>query len=570
MDTKQDQQDHQDKLGARKTRKRKYNEISDDKDNDNDNNKDNDKEEKETIGYMNELLIDYNIPMKYVAKLKGHNKLISTMCIDKSGTRLLTGSYDNKVKFWDFGGMNEKLESFREITPFDGYPIKSLEYNYSGSKFLCCTGSHKAVIYDRDGRLLIEFKQGDMYIRDMNHTFGHTMPLMGGKWFGYNYLNQNVNQISTWSQDSTFRIWDIDYDKQCKQIIKARNKTGKRISITCADYNSSLHNSFIIILGTNDGSIQLFDHKSHCKRPKKIIENGHIKGSDISCVMFDKSDNNIFLTRGGMNDNTLKIWDIRNISKSKPLKCINNMYNITSLSNIIQSPDKRLYITLCSNAKDEKIGKSSLSFIDKKNLNEITRIPISEKSINYVLWHSKINQLFVGGNDSNVRIYYDDKPKSKNGVLLCAKKKYKKKHIDEQMKYFKIINPNALKVYKKHNQILQDKRKKDLLLHKPEMPHYGIGVQGRINTESFSAHVYKSHEKNIMSQVDPRDRLLMFNEKAEQNPEFTAIYKVNQPKPVFQEKNQQELEQSEIVSKLYAESVGARQYNQNIKKQKTS
>ena len=555
-------------FGKKKKDKQDNNDqVKESKENDQFNKK---KFEKEIDG----IISDYNIPLKYAAKLKGHNKLISTMCIDKSGTRLLSGSYDNCVKFWDFGGMNESLQSFREKIPCEGYPVKSLSYNYSGSKFLCCTGSHKPQIYDRDGRLLIEFISGDMYIRDMNHTFGHTMPLMGGKWFGYNYLNQNVNQISTWSQDSTFRIWDIEYNenKRCKQIIKARNKTGKRISITSADYNNGLHNSFIIILATQDGSIQIFDHKSHCKRPKKIIENAHIKGTEISDVMFDKSDNNIFITRGGRDDNTLKIWDIRNISKGEPIKIFKNMWNITSLSNIIQSPDKQLYVSLCSNAKDLKIGKSTLCFIDRKELNEKIRIPISDKPINYVLWHSKINQIFVGGNDSNIRIYYDDKPKSKNGVLLCAKRKYKKKHIDEQVKYYKIINPNALRIYKRHNQLLQEKRKKDLLLHKPEMPHYGIGVQGRINTESFSAHVYKSQEKNVMSQVDPRDRLLLFNEKAEQNQQFTAIYNINQPKPVFQEKNKEEIEANNIVSKLYSDMPGARQYTElpPKKKQKTN
>merc|ERR1739842_166570 len=112
----------------------------------------------------------------------------------------------------------------------------------------------------------------------------------------------------------------------------------------------------------------------------------------------------------------------------------------------------------------------------------------------------------------------EEEGKSKNGVLLCAKRKYKKKHI----------------------QLAREKRKKDLLLHMPEEPHYGIGHHGRFNTDSFSHGVYKSQEKNVMSQVDPRDRLLLFDDKARQNPEFTAIYSVNQPKPVFQEVDEQE------------------------------
>jgi len=522
--------------------------------------------ERNTKKYFEHIIKEYQIPIKYVAKLKGHRKLISTMSIDKSGTRLITGSYDNTVKLWDFGGMNESLNHFREIIPCEGYPIKSLAFNHTGSMFLCCTASHKPMIYDRDGRQLMVFNQGDMYIRDMNHTFGHTMPLMGGNWFGYNYLHCNVNEIATWSQDSTFRIWDVETSeasKNCKQIIKARNKSGKRISITSADYNQGIHDSFLIVLGTNDGSLQLFDHKSHCQRPTKVIGNAHTKGTDVSCVMFDKSQSNshCFVTRGGFNDNTMKVWDTRNLSHSQPLKSFDSMWNITSLCNVIESPDRKMYVTLCSNQKDEAIGKSVLCFIDKKELMEMIRIPISEKPINTVLWHSKINQMFIGGNDSNVRVFYEDAPRSKNGVLLCAKRKYKKKHIDEQMKYFRIINPNALRVYKRHSQILADKRRKDLLLHKPQEPHYGIGVAGRINTESFSAHVYASQEKNVMSQVDPRDRLLLFDEKAKQQQQFTAIYNINQPQPIFQENDEQDIEANNIVNQLYSDMPGSKQYN---------
>eukprot|EP01084_Bolivina_argentea_P165467 287461_1 len=98
------------------------------------------------------------------------------------------------------------------------------------------------------------------------------------------------------SQDSTFRIWDINqFNGKCKQIIKSRNKTGKRISITSCDFSNGIHNSLLIVLGCYDGSLQIFDHKSHCKRPKKIISNAHIADSDISCIKFDEYNSNIFL-----------------------------------------------------------------------------------------------------------------------------------------------------------------------------------------------------------------------------------------------------------------------------------
>ncbi len=497
------------------------------------------------------------IPMKFVAKLKGHSKLISTMAIDRSGTRLLSGSYDSTVRFWDFGGMNEKLESFRSITPTEGYPVRSLRYNHSGSMFLCCTTSHRPLIYNRDGRLLHEFKSGDMYIRDMTHTFGHTMPLTGGRWFGRNALRQNVSEIATWSQDSTFRVWDVESaNGRCKQVIKARCKSGKRLSVTAAGFGAGAGGGpFLVSLGCNDGSIQLFDHKSHCKRPVTTVSNAHCGGTDISDVYFDEHDGHRMVTRGGRGDNTLKVWDLRAIRECQPLAAVHKMWNITSLSNTAQSPDGRLYVTACSAPEDRKEGKSALSCIDSKTLVEMIRIPLSERAVNAVLWHKAIGQLFVGGNDCSVRVLYEEEGRSKNGVLLCAKRKYKRKHIEDQMQYFKILNPNALRVYKRHSQLQREKRKRDLLKHKPEMPHYGIGHHGRFNTDSFTHGVYKSQEKNVMSQVDPRDRLLLFDEKAKQDQQFTAIYNVNQPKPVFHQNNeqddQQEMEANSIVKQLY-------------------
>eukprot|EP01084_Bolivina_argentea_P116664 207249_1 len=138
---------------------------SDDTTNNNNNTNGTTQSKEDTSKYIEHIVSSYQIPMKYVDKLKGHSKLISTMCLDLSGTRLLTGSYDNTVKLWDFGGMNQNLESFRTITPFDGHPVTSLDYNYSGSMFVCCTTAHGAKVYNRDGRQLIEFCCGDMYIR---------------------------------------------------------------------------------------------------------------------------------------------------------------------------------------------------------------------------------------------------------------------------------------------------------------------------------------------------------------------------------------------------------------------
>ena len=42
---------------------------------------------------------------------------ISALALDPAGARLVTGSYDYQVKFWDFAGMDAGLRSFRTISP---------------------------------------------------------------------------------------------------------------------------------------------------------------------------------------------------------------------------------------------------------------------------------------------------------------------------------------------------------------------------------------------------------------------------------------------------------------------
>ena len=42
---------------------------------------------------------------------------ISALGLDPAGARLITGSYDYDIKFWDFAGMDNSLQSFRSMTP---------------------------------------------------------------------------------------------------------------------------------------------------------------------------------------------------------------------------------------------------------------------------------------------------------------------------------------------------------------------------------------------------------------------------------------------------------------------
>ena len=48
---------------------------------------------------------------------------VSAMGLDPSGARLVTGSLDYEVRFWDFAGMDASLQSFRTLRPCERWAM---------------------------------------------------------------------------------------------------------------------------------------------------------------------------------------------------------------------------------------------------------------------------------------------------------------------------------------------------------------------------------------------------------------------------------------------------------------
>lgn len=71
---------------------------------------------------------------------------MSALAVDHSGSRVLSGSYDYTVRMYDFQGMNARLESFRQLEPFEGHQVRSLSWSPTADRFLCVTGSAQAKV----------------------------------------------------------------------------------------------------------------------------------------------------------------------------------------------------------------------------------------------------------------------------------------------------------------------------------------------------------------------------------------------------------------------------------------
>jgi hypothetical protein len=146
---------------------------SDEDDSDNDDG-DSDGDEDSGMGGL--------VPCSHEALLKGHSKPVIALALDPAGARLITGGGDCTVRMWDFNGMDMSLKSFREITPWEGQHVKSLQFSITGDKFLCATTKNQCVLYSRDGAKEVEFIKGDMYVHDMTQTKGHVAALVTARW----------------------------------------------------------------------------------------------------------------------------------------------------------------------------------------------------------------------------------------------------------------------------------------------------------------------------------------------------------------------------------------------------
>jgi WD repeat-containing protein 70 len=220
---------------------------------------------------------------------------VSALSLDPSGSRLVSGSYDYDLKFWDFGGMGPGLKPFKGLEPVEGHPIHHVEYSLSGDSLLVITSSLKPKLYSREGVEIAEFANGDMYLRDMRHTKGHVGEVTSAMWHPYTREN-----FLTGSSDSTVRIWDVNDKWEHKSVLIVRGKgTGQRTKITACAYSPDAK---WIGAASTDGTLNIWGNNGPMARPYGTVD-GHVRQTETSGIVFSQ-DGNQLVTRGG--DDTVK------------------------------------------------------------------------------------------------------------------------------------------------------------------------------------------------------------------------------------------------------------------------
>eukprot|EP00842_Homolaphlyctis_polyrhiza_P001540 jgi/Hompol1/2387/HPOL_001445-RA len=494
-------------------------------DDDDDDDEEDDDDELEEDDVQNDFEAD-TLPVSHQATLKDHSRTVSAISLDPSGARLITAGRDYTVKLWDFHGMSSSMRPFRSFEPYDGNPIRDVQFSTSGDQFLIAASTPQMRIYDRDGNKILEFPKGDPYLRDLKHTKGHVSALTCVRWHP---VDKRV--CASASLDSTVRIWDIQKTDRQKDVIYVRSKqSGGRTNVTSASYS---HDGRQIACAGSDGALRIFNSNGPYLSPTHSLEGAHMQGAAVSSIVFS-IDNNHLITRA--MDDTLKLWDIRNFRKAVGI--VNNISSNFEETNAIFSPNNRFILTCVS--ADKSAAQGSVAVFDRHSLEKVQDIPVTGSAVR-VLWHAKLNQIFVGTSEGAVQTFYDP-VMSLGGIKVPLARKPKKLAVDDYevllSRNTEVLGPIITPGAYMRGERPRNKRKvheEEANRRRPEntMPVTGKGKGGRLGT-SVAEHLLKSITKDTRRQEDPREAILKFADAAAADPYWVApAYKSTQPQAVL-------------------------------------
>lgn len=507
----------------------------------------------------------YLLPVSHEVALEGQGKVVTSLDVDHSGSRLLAGSRDYSLRMFDFNGMKSDMRSFRRLEPSDGHPVHSVSLSPRGDAFLVATGSSQIKVYDRDGKERGVSVAGDMYIRDLRNTKGHISPCTHAQW----HPTDRYTGMTS-SDDGSIRVWDT-WNVLQKTVIKPQLAKPGRIAVTACAYN---HDGGLIGGGMFDGTLQIWDVKGKfgtaastgvVMPPKpqmiakqdwryvsgggRVLRNAHEPSTEITSLAF-ASNGHTLVSRGA--DESLKIWDLRKLKA--PVHVFTGLPTTHSETGCCFSPDESLILTGVSAQRDGTGG--ALLFFDVNKLQLVRRIGTVGSAV-AVHWHSRLNQIFVGTGDKAggcVRALYDP-TLSERGVLLCAARKPRAKDPLDFEAPVVIHTPHALPMFKEAKQIRKRKSERDhddaVKFHKPEvgssaatLGRGAAGLIGKTGGTLLTQYILKNHGmlKNP-AEEDIRAAILRHEAHADEFKAHTAAYNKTQPTKIFAEEDKEEQEE---------------------------
>ncbi|KAJ9155003.1 WD repeat protein [Pleurostoma richardsiae] len=470
-------------------------------------------------------------PVSHELVLKTHDRVVTSVSLDPSGSRLIMGSLDGTIKLHDFASMTPTtVRAFRTVDPWEtkasaasaeSHPINLVEFNpLSGSVFLCISAHPQAKIMSRDGDILTEFVKGDMYLRDMHNTKGHVSEITTGTW-----SPTDKNLCVTAGTDSTLRIWDINNKRSQKEVIVVKSKaagSAGRTRLTAVAWGTPVQGgNNVLVAAALDGSLVMYSGNGPYSRPAAEVRDAHkpdtwTGGIDIS------SDGRMVITRGG--DNTIKLWDTRKFKE--PLVSVSHPSTSDRfpMTNVKYAPNSTSIIT--------GSPTGDLHILNPGNLREELVTPITPGvPLIVVDWHPKLNQIVTGSANAETHVLYSP-TKSFRGALEVMMRAPKKRHIDDDPSLTmdqsvgisgdSIVTPGAIVGRKGAGVTASGKSRDPRRPAVPQQTPFG-------RNQPDEKHINENIPLSRMLHEDPREALLKYADVAKKDPMFTKAWSTTQP-----------------------------------------
>ncbi|KAF1957484.1 WD40 repeat-like protein [Byssothecium circinans] len=488
-------------------------------------------------------------PVSHELLVKTHEKPVTSITLDPSGTRVVTGSTDCTLKIHDLSSLTPTtIRAFKTVDPFVTKPSADATSHaihhvlfspHSGSQFLVITANPQARLFSRDGDMIAEYVKGDMYLRDKLNTKGHTSEVTSAAWHP-----TNRERFVTAGTDSTVRVWDVNKRMKQEQVVvhksKAAGSAGMTRMTAIAWGATAEGNSSMIVSAALDGSLVMWGGDGPWHRPAGEIRDAHTNdtwtsGLDIS------PDGRLVITRGG--DDTIKLWDTRKFKTP---------VNTTSHpSTSFQYPTSN--IKFSPNASSVITGSETghLHIFNPATLRPELVTPVTPGSpLITVNWHPKLNQIFTGSANGQTTILFNP-TLSTSGALTILSKAPKKRHLDDDPNFTTDMDPLGMagdavtsggggpaagSFAARHPTVglTASGRSRD-----PRRPHMPQTTPFAKNTPD-QKYVMEQIEGSDMRDEDPREALLKYAPKEGEKAVFTGAWEKTQPKAIFKDYDSEE------------------------------
>ena len=515
---------------------------------------------------------DDEFPVSHELVLKTHDRTVTTVTLDHSGARLITGSTDCTLKLHDFASMTPTtVRAFKSVDPtaskystnVETHPVHQAVFNPLASNLvLVVTALPQAKIISRDGDPIAECVKGDMYLRDMHNTKGHVSEVTSGKW----HPTQR-DRFVTVGTDSTLRIWDVNNTRAQKDVIVHKSRaagSSGRTRVTAVAWGSPRQGGENVLVAAGlDGTLVMWAGEGPYARPAAEIRDAHVPGTwtgglDIS------ADGRLVVTRGG--DDTVKLWDTRKFKNPVSMAAHPSTSSQYPASNICFSPAGTNVIT--------GSATGHLHILNPATLRSELITPVTPKSpLVTVLWHEKLNQIITGSANAETHVLYNP-TLSTGGAKLVMSKAPKRRHIDDDPNLTmdlsqgisgdSIIVPGAGGHRNKNNAISSSTTNSNSTsstnmlppsntntnpaTFSARHPTIGLTVSGRsrdprrphlpqqtpfAKSQPDERHIRESIPLSSMRNEDPREALLKYADKARKEPMFTNAWAKTQPTTIY-------------------------------------